>query len=635
MSRLSRRQQLLCGLVMVHLVGAAGMLLALQGWESRIINFDLVPHVESAHAFLAHGRLPDRGCLNGFASYIPPGTTWLFLPGVFVFHDPRLFEALGSGLLFVGTLLGILVLSHDYWGLRCALLAVGLYGLSELGLHFAGSLWPRGHPFFYVWMIYWTGRWIRRREAKYLTAALVTWAAGMYVFLEIAPALFVLPVMWWLYRPPLRLWALAVSAGVTLVIWYPYLAFEAERGFADLRSQVLQQQILPAHYQQSWCDPTLMLLREWEAASPQPDVQEHPSQNVWRRLLVQGKAVLWGLPYNFERVARVPSASLVLSLAVSSLAILSLSPASTARRPRRWRPWLTPLALGLILGGVLANEFVLARVLSADGNLELATIEDLRIWQVVLGLGGLALFMHCRQMDSRHDSLPRRAGMAIGSGPSVQQAKVLVLSLLIPWIILLLLAEPNPYPLGGERRFWWLWPLEVILLAAFVTHVLPWWVTSRPVAWMAQTGLILIVLGNPLALSRVEAWLRMGWSGPDAAEIQVVDHIAAQLRALGKSHAAIGYQTLYMELPAFNFFMAEFNVVDARYKVGADFDLLFTFRHGITNTNQCAEGIAPDDEYRIVQSSAVWTLPKYAALFLDSRFQLLQQFGPYQIFKRN
>ena len=138
-----------------------------------------------------------------------------------------------------------------------------------------------------------------------------------------------------------------------------------------------------------------------------------------------------------------------------------------------------------------------------------------------------------------------------------------------------------------------------------------------------------------MVLSRVEAWLRTGWSGPDAAEMQAVDYVAKHLYALGKSRAAIGYQTLYMDLPAFNFFMAEFNVVDARYKVGADFDLLFTFRHGIVNTNQCAEGISPDDEYRIVQSSPVWTLPKYAVLSLNSRFQLLQQFGPYQVFKRN
>src|ERR671936_678167 len=43
-------------------------------------------------------------------------------------------------------------------------------------------------PCFYVWMVYWTGRWIRHQQARSFTAALVTWGSGMYVFLELAPA---------------------------------------------------------------------------------------------------------------------------------------------------------------------------------------------------------------------------------------------------------------------------------------------------------------------------------------------------------------------------------------------------------------------------------------------------------------
>ena len=58
-----RHHPLLCGIAFVHLVATVGMLLALQGWKSRLVNFDLVPHVMSAHDFLRHGQLPDRGCL--------------------------------------------------------------------------------------------------------------------------------------------------------------------------------------------------------------------------------------------------------------------------------------------------------------------------------------------------------------------------------------------------------------------------------------------------------------------------------------------------------------------------------------------------------------------------------------------
>jgi hypothetical protein len=625
-----RRQRLLGGIVAVLLVAGLAMGLALQGWRSRIVNVDIVPHIEGAQAFVVHGSVPDRGCLSGFASYIPPGVTWLFLPGVLLFDDPRLLEAAGSGLLFVGTLLGILLLAHDVWGIRCALLAVGLYGLSELGLIFAGSLWPRGHPFFYVWMIVWTERWVHHRQARYLAAALVTWAVGMYVFLELGPAVLVLVVVWFWHRPPLRLSALVVAATVIMIVWSPYLAFEAERDFVDLRSQILHQQMLPAHFQQSWCDPTLTKLREWGEPD---DTQEKPA-SLGSRLLLRGKALLWGLPYNFERVALVPGASLLL-LAMSSLTILQGRPLSVARRSRVRCLRLRPLALLLMLGAVVANALFLAPILLEDFVLSASTGAALRVWHVALGLSGLALFLGSWNPRPSGDVPLCGAGGVVEDDPSAERARVLNVGLLVPWCLLLLLAEADPYPLGGERRFWWLWPLQVITLAASVTHVLPRWGVSRRVVSALQVGLVLTVLLNPLTYSRTRDWLRTGWSGSEAPEIQTVDFVAEQLRRRGKTQAAIGYQTLYMELPAFNFFMADFNIVDARYKVGAEFDFLFAFRHRIVNTSRCAEGFSPHDEYRVVQSSAVWDAPKYAGLVRDGRLQMLGQFGPYRVFKRD
>jgi hypothetical protein len=49
MSRLSRRQQWLCDIIIVHLVGAVGMLLALQGWKSRIVNLQGLCGREAIH----------------------------------------------------------------------------------------------------------------------------------------------------------------------------------------------------------------------------------------------------------------------------------------------------------------------------------------------------------------------------------------------------------------------------------------------------------------------------------------------------------------------------------------------------------------------------------------------------------
>ena len=50
------------------------------------------------------------------------------------------------------------------------------------------------------------------------------------------------------------------------------------------------------------------------------------------------------------------------------------------------------------------------------------------------------------------------------------------------------------------------------------------------------------------------------------------------------------------------------HVFDRRMKVGMEFDLLFRFLHGLTNTDTCAEGFSAADEFRIVQTSRLQRL---------------------------
>src|SRR4029077_14594679 len=180
---------------------------------------------------------------------------WIVVPGAALFSDSRVFDVPGNAILHLGTLCGIFLLARACFGARCARLSVLLYGVSKIGLTFAGSFGPRGHPFFYVWMAYWTCCWVARQDARYLAAALVTWLAGMYAFMGLAPAVFMLRAVWVVFRPPVRVPAVAVAGAIGLLMWYPYLRFEATRGFADIRSQVLVQSIAPENYADALCDP--------------------------------------------------------------------------------------------------------------------------------------------------------------------------------------------------------------------------------------------------------------------------------------------------------------------------------------------------------------------------------------------
>src|SRR5215831_7132648 len=243
--------------LIILIVTVLGALLALQGWKSRIPTYDTLIDIDNAHELL-HGQIPFRGVLTSFASYSTPGEAWLMAPGVLIFRDPRLFSYVGSIAIYLGTLVGVFFLADTYFGRECAQLAVILYGLSELGLEVADSPSQR-YPIhsFYVWMVYWIVQWARRKDARYLAAAIVTFATGLNVFLEIAPALFIVPVVWIYYRPPLRIRPLLVAAFLVAIVWYPYSRFEVSRGFLDLKSQVFRHRILPEDFEKYWCNPNL------------------------------------------------------------------------------------------------------------------------------------------------------------------------------------------------------------------------------------------------------------------------------------------------------------------------------------------------------------------------------------------
>ena len=151
------------------------------------------------------------------------------------------------------------------------------------------------------------------------------------------------------------------------------------------------------------------------------------------------------------------------------------------------------------------------------------------------------------------------------------------------------------------------------------------------VAWVGSVVVVLMVAANPLLALRLQDWVRHGWSGEDADEIQVVDAAAALLQSSGQpGQVSIGYEVNLSR------FMATDHIIDPRYKTGADFDLFFKYRHGISNVNRCAEGVQPDDAYRIVQVARGDNTTRTDRI--ESRrngaFEMTGHFGAYQVLRR-
>jgi hypothetical protein len=305
--------------------------------------------------------------------------------------------------------------------------------------------------------------------------------------------------------------------------------------------------------------------------------------------------------------------------------------------------WLPRVAWALLAAAVFVNEVFIARFLSSTGTLAWSTVMEIRILQAGLFLTGLSILL----FQERIPALVRRLMVRQRSGSDVllgSNGTLFVLALFISWLALIMVVEA-----GYHLRFFWLWPLQMVLIIAAVTY-LPQRLGWRPsVAWFAQISITLILLTHPWVISPVRTWMTSGWAGSKPHDIQALDYIATELRSQGRDTVALGYQTHIAG------FMAAMNIVDSRYKVGAELDLFLKHRHGISNSNQCAEGVSPHDEYRIVQhpsrqvgtsetTHSTWgpigsevkthRLSEYISVPLDPGFDRLRQFGDFHVFRR-
>jgi hypothetical protein len=510
----------------------------------------------------------------------------LYLPGVLVFSDSRLFELCGSLLLHGGTLIGLFILVRLAFTRSAARIAVLLYAFSPIGLFFANSLWPRGHPYFAVWFVVFTILWHRRRNAKYLAAALVTFAAGMYVFMEVAPLALAVVAVYCIYRPPFQAkWVLA-AASVSLLIWLPYLRFEKTRGFRDIASLFFQVEIFPRDYGQLLCDPTLP-----ERAFPAEETIVTRARGFVRS---RPRAVLTGLltnflPYHFS-FGRQP---LPKGDEANRHFVLALLRAVVPRKA-------TPLGRLALVAISVISAALLAAVAAVM----------VRVYQ-----------RRRSRAASGRNSLP------------TDTEKIVILALALPWAALLLSANPDSSVLdpsgAAARHYLFLWPLQTALLAYFVTGLLARWTVRTSILRAAQVALIAVVVVNPTVLTRLEDWRINGWAGADSDILRAVGSVAEQVHREGRNNAAVGY------------LMAgggnePFHAIDPRYRNGMDMDYVLDQRFGVRNSDRCPEGVSTADDYLIVQLGADPGPPESVRLRgqLLPAFQWIGRFGEYLDYAR-
>jgi hypothetical protein len=522
------------GWIDLGLILAAGTLILLlhyQGWRNReMANVDMLPFFQGARDFLRTGRLLDRGDVSSYESFSPPGTFFLLIPGEILFRDGRLQDLIPNAILFLGTVVFAYLSAREIGGRRVGVAAACLVAVSRTGYQ---TVWPVGHPVIVVSMLFFLIRWVKNRSAPALAAALIIGAFGAYLDLGIAPFLVVVPIVWLVFRPPVG-WRTVL--GVTIVglaIWFPYLRFEAGRDFVDLQSLIMRR---PADQLGNADDRQPIYC--YAALGGEPDMRDdtylpyiggaeiearviYPLAG-WKNQAAYGICrILLNVDRNFDTNLFLLGSNRILNLVVWWIFMIGWSALSWVVF-RVWRPvekiveWARrkPWILAGIAGGgaVLLflglNPDVLA-FFSADKSLDRNTFlaaEQLRdflpwVWSAVF----LGLFVSLRAPDNKKENT------------------LLLLAFSLPWLILVLLAEP-----GRPERFWFIWPLQITIVVVCLQ-----WVSRRlPRAELAFSILALAtgvaLLPARLFADRAAAAWTQGYGGSDSDQWNVIAFLSRQ-----------------------------------------------------------------------------------------------------------
>ena len=137
---------------------------------------------------------------------------------------------------------------------------------------------------------------------------------------------------------------------------------------------------------------------------------------------------------------------------------------------------------------------------------------------------------------------------------------------------------------------------SLVFLAAPFTVVLLRVIFRPALAHVITATLVVMVASNPTMNWKIRS-LRAGdfRAAPTSEFNQVIDYVAAQARAQGRSSLSIGYDVPFLK------WIVCARATDGMSKVGSQYDLVFLLRHGITNTDTRAEGVSPEDDFRIVE----------------------------------
>jgi hypothetical protein len=567
---------------------AAGLLMY-SGWRdaSPFDSPDIRAHQANAIDLVRHGVIPYRGQGLSYSGWGPPGTSYLMVPGVLLMSDPRLAEVPGALLLHFGTLLFLFLIVRNWLGRGAAWAAVALAGL----LPFTGpTLWPNGHPFFVVGMLYFLIRWVRGRSPHAFSFALLMAGLGMYVYFTIAPALVALALIALIYRRPLSWRSLTAVSAALIIVWWPYLHFESGRGFVDIGNMLLRKDLTVTQNPSAapvYCYASLpgetdfrnMVYLPWTGMTD-PNRVIYPGTGRVAQGELQTCTLLNKLDRNFDSgyfLLGDPAwpTGLLFGIYLTGFWLLLFSGLRGVKKISEvWNKIRAVPAWKFLLAGVIGTGLIFLLIRPAVIGTLLVGDPDwnqpARLLLAQISAYGILLWDSAAVgllLASRWEGISAEAGVAAA---------------MIGACGLLLFALSE---IERSWRFWWFWPLQCIAVVAAVEGMIRGWKPSRWIifaAWILAIGLFFPYRS---AIEETDSILRYGYGGPESGQIQALQLLADDAGKNPGKQISIGVTRYHAE-----------NEITLAWGW-----LEFGLRYLYPAPNAVASDPAPGDDYRVVE----------------------------------
>ena len=556
--------------LLLLLIIVASIPVKLYAANDLVWEIDYVPVITCGYQFFASGEFPAVGTLSSVAAYNMPFLVWMQMPVMAITqHIPTIL--IGTQLLW--GILGTIVLyltGRAMFSPWVGVIAACLFTFSDVSISGSYTAWAQLQlPTMTIFMLYGLVQYHKTHRGRYI--AFATLAATAAFMLHFSAILFfpVVALAILLALPTVRWQGIILGIIGSTILLSPYLVFEANRDFADLKAFFTRNTQVPAEVMAEYS----YLKVENQPPAPRdsnPTTQVRPTTTPNNATPIPTNTPVPEVttPSREQRIL-----DYALSLPIQTVSALGLVFQST---PQSLATYFPPL-------------FTVHQVLTVG-------------WMVLLAIGvvggiGYGLRLIWTVIRQRNLQAIRQP---LQTNPWVGIIAICVIIGIILMGFFVTRATPDQQP----SYYTSLYMLEYLIMAAVVV-----WLTQRFTSRWTIAIVIVLVIGTTSlqAADRVTRIDNRNYDTYSSFNTWRYEPIASATQWIADDWNQETVNISYDLMPENRnlWWVAPWNTIDENYRLGMPYDALLEITHSITNTNTNPIGDSEDADYIVVNEQGL------------------------------